>query len=696
MVQPMTQVTVEQALAIAIEHHMAGRLAEAEGIYRQILAQCPDCPDALHSLGVLAGQVGQLAVAIDLIGRAIAVSPAVADYHSNLGECYRRTGRWDGAIACFHRALALSPNNAEIYNSLGIALYATGQLDEAVLAYGRAVQLRPDHAAAHNNLGGALNDRGRRSQAIATLRRAIALQPDLADPYNNLGVALHATGRPDEALAAYRRAVELRPDQAVFQNNLGNVLRDHGRLDEAVAAYERSIELQPDLADPYSNLGIALKEQGRLDEALESFREAVARNPRFSTAASNFVSTLYYHPSYDAQAIVAVHREWDTQFAAPLTARVITHVNDRTPDRTLRIGFVSPDLRAHPVGRSLRCLFAHHDRRRTTFIAYCDVPAADPVTDELRALADSWHSIVGLNDQQVAERIRSDQIDILVDTTLHTAGNRLLVFARKPAPIQLTMLGGPTTTGLTAMDYRLTDALLDPPGTIDRDYTEQSIRLPHCYWCYQPPAAAPAVGELPATRNGFVTFGCLNRFDKVSRPALEVWIKILQALPGARLVIQSQPGRHVDALHAWLEPQGIARERVAVVRRVSEAEYLARYGDLDLSLDPFPYNGHTCTLDALWMGVPVVTLAGSTAVGRGGVSILSNVGLPELIASTPEQYVQLAVALASDLERLAGLRAGLRKLMQSSVVLNGAGFTADVEAVFRRIWQAWCGRAGSQ
>jgi protein O-GlcNAc transferase len=315
---------------------------------------------------------------------------------------------------------------------------------------------------------------------------------------------------------------------------------------------------------------------------------------------------------------------------------------------------------------------------------------ADAVTDRCRAHADVWRQVYGRSDEQVAHTIRQDRIDILVDLTMHMANNRLLVFARKPAPVQVTYLAYCGTTGLGTIDYRLTDPYLDPPGGSDADYSEQSIRLPHCFWIFQPPEEAPPVGALPALRTGFITFGCLNQFAKVSGPTLDLWVTILQRLPHSRLVLRSQPGGHLDRVRALFCAGGISADRVEFTGSVPRLSYLERYHDLDVCLDPFPYNGHTSTLDALWMGVPVITLAGRTGVGRGGVSILSNVGLPELIAHTPDQYVTIAAELADDRSRLARLRAELRRRMQSSPLVDGPRYAADVEGAFRAMWKHWC------
>jgi predicted O-linked N-acetylglucosamine transferase (SPINDLY family) len=653
-------VSPEQALQLALDQHRAGRLAEAEALYRQILAVDPDQPHALHLLGVLASQVGQPGAAIELIGRAIAVAPAMSEFHGNLGRVLWRNGRPAEAIEALGRVAALRPEDAAAHHDLGIALYQVGRLDEAISAFGRA----------------------------------IALQPDMVGAHANLGNALKAQGRLDEAIAAYNHAIALRPVVAELHSNLGLAFWQGGRLDEAVIAFNRAIALRPELAEAHGNLGNVYRDQGRHDEALSCFRKAIDLDPECVLTASNLLVTLHYHPDHDAQALLNAHHAWARRFAGPLAAQIRPHDNDRTPDRRLKVGLISPDLRAHPVGRSLLPWFAARDRGQIEIVCYSDVRCADAITRQLQALADRWHQTAGLSDAHLAEQIRSDRIDILVDPTLHTADNRMLVFARKPAPIQLTMLGPPTTTGLDTMDYRLTDPFLDPPGATEDDYTERSIRLPHCFWSYLPPDEneAPPVGALPARENGFVTFGCLNQFAKVSAPALELWIRILQVVPTARLLIQAHPGGYLDPVRTCLERGGITGDRVIFAANLPRHQYFQRYSMLDLSLDPFPYGGHTSTLDSLWMGVPVITLAGRTAMGRGCVSLLSNAGLPEFIARTPEEYVDLAVRWAGDLTALAALRATLRERLLASPMLDGRRFAADVEAIFRQVWAAWCCR----
>ena len=363
--------------------------------------------------------------------------------------------------------------------------------------------------------------------------------------------------------------------------------------------------------------------------------------------------TLHFDPDYDAQAILEAHRHWARLLAEPLAAirRLGLPDNDRAPGRRLRIGFVSPDFRDHPVGRLLLPLYTDHDRRQTEFIAYSDVRVADPVTAKLKALAGQWYYVAGLSTRSWPNG--SAPTGSTSSSIWPCTPRAIACWCRSQAsPVQV-MIGLPATTGLETMDARLTDPYLDPPGLSDGDYSERSVRLPHCFWCYQPGDDAPAVETLPALTNGFVTFGCLNQFAKVSRPSLLAWVKILQSLPGSRLVIHAPLGSHRDAVHRLFQDGGIVPDRVEFVARETRLAYLRRYQDLDLCLDPFPYNGGISTLDSLWMGVPVITLTGRTAVGRAGASILSNLGLPELIAETPEQYVAIAVELAADRERSA-------------------------------------------
>ncbi len=692
----MPELTIPQAFDLALRHHQAGRLQEAEQLYRQILTQQPGHADALHFLGVIAHQTGRHDTAVDLIRQAIALKPNYPEAYSNLGSALREKRQLAEATAACRQAIVLKADFFDAYYNLGHALRDQGQMDEAIAAWRQAIALEPGHPEAHNNLGGALRDRGQLDEAIAAWRQAIALEPGHPEAHNNLGGALRDRGQLDEAIAACRQAIALKPSFPEAHSNLGNALQEKGQLDEAVAAHRQVTVLSPSYAEGHNNLGIALKEKGLLDEAIAAFRQAIALKPNYVEAHSNLVYTLHFHPAYVAQALAAEHRCWNLRHAAPLKKFIRPHRNDRSPDRRLRIGYVSPDFREHPVGRFLLPLLAQHDHQRFEVVCYAQVPVPDAITQRLRSYTDGWRSIMGLSDIQAADLIRRDGIDILVDLTMHMGHNRMLLFARKPAPVQVTYLAYCSTTGLETIDYRLSDPYLDPPGGDESFYSEQTIRLPETYWCYQPSIAAAEAGPLPLLESAHITFGCLNNFAKVSEPALATWAALLRAIPNSQLLLHAHEGSHRQRLLARLEREGIKGKRVEFAGFMPAEKYFDLYRRIDIALDTFPYGGGTTTCDALWMGVPVVSLAGQTAVGRGGLSILSNVGLPELVARSPEQYVEIAAGLAGDLPRLSRLRGTLRERMARSPLMDGARFARHVEAAYRAMWRKWCAKEGGQ
>jgi predicted O-linked N-acetylglucosamine transferase (SPINDLY family) len=714
--------TLQQQLESGLSHHQAGRLAEAERIYRQIISQQPDHADALHLLGVLSGQEGRLDAAVEFMRRAIAICSTNAFYYSNLGNALADMGQFDEAIAACRQAIRLQPDDADAHNNLGNALKHKGQLEESIACYRQAIRLKPDHAEAHNNLGHALKDNGQLDEAIAFFRQAIRLKPDLAEAHRNLGTALKDKGQFDEAIAAYRQAIRLKVDYAVAYCNLGNALESKGQLeealachrqairlkpdlaeahyntgivlqrrhqlDEAIAAYRQAIRLKPDLAEAHSNLGNTLAARGDLDEAIASHQQAVRLKPDDARTHSNLIFTLQYHPGYDGKMIHEELRRWNRKHAEPLKKFIQPHTNNRDPDRRLRIGYVSPDFREQVVGQNLLPLLRQHDHRQMEIFCYADVVRPDRRTEELRRCADVWRSIVGLGDSQAADLIRQDRIDILVDLSLHGGNNRLVVFAQKPAPVQVTYLGYCGGTGMDAMDYRLSDPYLDPSDSDLSLYSERTIRLPETYWCYSVAGPTPDPSPPPGATIGYVTFGCLNNFAKVP-PSLDLWAEILRGAPRSRLIVHSHPGTHLDGVRERFAGKGISPDRLQFPSRQPWPEYMRTYGRIDIALDPFPWGGGITTCEALWMGVPVVSLVGRTAVGRGGASILANIGVPELVAQTPEQYVQIAAALARDLPRLAELRRTLRARMQASPLMDAPRFARNVEAAYRQMWRNW-------
>ena len=435
-----------------------------------------------------------------------------------------------------------------------------------------------------------------------------------------------------------------------------------------------------------------MKDVGELDESAACYRRALELKPDFAAAHSNLVYTLIFSPRYDAQALYEEHRRWDQQHAARLAKFIRAHLNNRSPYRRLKIGYVSPDFRNHCQAFFTVPLFSAHDHEQFEIVCYADVVRGDGITRQLRSCADAWRSIVGVDDEGVAQLIRQDEIDILVDLTMHMGRNRLLVFARKPAPVQVCWLAYPGTTGVSAMDYRITDRHLDPPGQYGQYYSEESIRLPDSFWCYDPLENQTAVNALPAAAKGHISFGCLNNFCKVNPVVLEIWAEVLSAVDRSRLTIMAAEGMHRRRVLDLLAERGVADDRVTFVAQQPRPQYLQTYHGIDIGLDTVPYNGHTTSLDSFWMGVPVVTLTGSTVVGRAGLCQLMNLGLPELIASGPAQFVRIAAELAEDLPRLSKLRATLRERMRASPLMDAPRFARNIEAAYREMWRRWCAR----
>ncbi|MGB8167957.1 MAG: tetratricopeptide repeat protein [Chthoniobacteraceae bacterium] len=620
----------QEAFKIAVDHHRAGRLAEAEALYRQLLDRQPAHPDGLHLLGLIALQGGRHQEAADFIRRAIDANPLEAAYYSNLG----------------------------------VALTALDRCEEA----------------------------------ISGLRRAIALKPDFAHAHYNLGKAFRAKGEFNEALAAYRAAVHFQPDLALAHNNIGVILHDRRLMDEAAAAYRRAIEFAPEFAEAHGNLANALKDRGMLDEAVVEYRRALELQPQNAAIGSNFIHALQYSPERHGAELAAELQAWNQRHAVPLRAAWRAHENRSDAERQLRVGYVSADFRYHAVGRTFVSTFEAHDRAQFEIVCYSAYAAVDEIGERFRRGADLWREIGTFSDGALADQIREDRIDILIDMSLHTAGNRLLVFARKPAPVQIAWLGYPGTTGLETMDYRITDLVLEPPGMDIVRGAEEPLRLPDAWCCYGAPATSPEVTPLPSGRAGHITFGSFNNVAKINERVLILWAEILRRNEGSRLLLLSTEDRQPEVAKLFHQ-HGIDAARIEFLayypspdspRGGRSDEFLRRYGRIDIALDPFPYNGLTTTCDALWMGVPVVALIGEFPLARLSFSVLSNLRLAELSAKSEEEYVEIATALARDLSRLAGLRATLRARMKASPLLDAARFTRNLEAAYRGVWRQWC------
>ncbi|MAF48900.1 MAG: tetratricopeptide repeat protein [Rhodospirillales bacterium] len=647
-----SQKLLEQGLSL----HQAGRLEDAERLYRQVLEQDADNQDALHFLGLIAHHRGAFDEAARLIAAAIEIDEPRATFHYNLAAARIEIGEPGGAIQSYRRVLELQPDHIEAAYSLGALLGQDGRAAEALQALDRALGQKPGYAEALAAKSAVLEQLGRSAEAVAAGRLAVAAGPNLAEAWTNLGTALAASGALQEAEQAHRRAVELKPDYATAHFNLGNLLNDLWRGPEARAQFRRALEL----------------------------------DPSDKSARGNHLMNLLYDTDVSEAQLFEEHRKWGLQAPAG-GKRAADFASRADPDRRLRVGYVSADFRTHSCAYFLQPLFANHDKGAVESFAYSSVRRADETTQRLEGLLDHWRPVAEIADAAVAELVAADGIDILVDLAGYSGGGRLGIFALKPAPVQISWLGYAATTGMAEIDYRFTDAIADPQGAADDLHSERLIRLAGGFHCYAPPATAPEVAPPPSLENGFVTFASFNNPSKLNRGVISVWASLLRAVPDARLLLK---GRGLDfepvraRILAAFGGQGIEASRIETMAWMPRQQNpIGVYARADIALDTFPYNGTTTTLEALWMGLPVVTLAGARHSGRVGASLLSHAGFADLIAADAESYVDIAASLAADSGRMSEFRGAARGALGASPLLDGPGFAGKIETAYRDVWR---------
>jgi predicted O-linked N-acetylglucosamine transferase (SPINDLY family) len=670
---------IEAKLDLGIEYHKSGQLEAAAACYQQVLQWQRNRADAWHLLGLIAYQQQQYETAIAQINRAIALNPDAPSFHNNLGSVYQKQQK----------------------------------LTEAIASHQKAIQLQPKYVEAHYNLAVAYQGQNKLASAIECYQKVVQIQPNYAQAYYNLGKVYEEQKEPQQALNCYQKAIQHQADYVEAYFCLANILMNQGYCTLAIDYFRQVLELDPDRASAHNNLASTFKDQGKITEAIAHFRQAIAADPAFAIAQSNLLFNLHYSDEYTPAAIYTEHQHWCDRNATPLAAEIPPHSNNPNPDRRLRIGYVSADFFTHSVSFFFEPLLAASDRQNFHITCYANNKQIDPTTQRLRQLADDWREIYPLNDAQLADLIRQDAIDILVDLSGHTKGNRLLTFARQPAPVQVSYIGYPNTTGLNTINYRIVDGWTDPEGQTEHLHTEQLIRLPHGFLCYKPPVDCPEVSSSPPicrTLKGAaaqtntasaiyiggdrITFGSFNKLAKISPKLINYWAQILKSVPNSRLLLKSRS--FIDSgtcnyLHALFQQQGIDPQRVELIGWISsKSEHLALYNQIDIALDTFPYNGTTTTCEAMWMGVPVITLAGETHVSRVGVSLLSSVGLNEYIAQSPQEYIQKAVDLANNREKLPQLRANLRGRMLASPLMDAGAIARSLEDAYRTMWRHWC------
>lgn len=608
----------------------------------------------------------------------------------------RSAGQTREAEALYRRLLAREPEQADALFELSVLLFETERYPESCQCLERLLAIQPNDPKLPalpvllTNLGEGYRRQGDLARAMAAFQRILTLAPDFPEAHQNLGIALMNAGRVEDARPHLERAVALAPDNPAFHVSLAWALLQQGCVATSIDHCRRAIELDPGHAPAHHHLGNALVELGDRAGAIASYRLAFKLDPTDRDAHSNLILVALTNPAYDARALLAEGRRWARLHAESLQSERRPHGNDKSPDRPLRIGYVSPDFRAHPVRQFLRPILAAHDQTAFEIYLFGSVDKPDAETDAYRSWAGArFRDIRHLDDVAAAKVIRQDRIDILVDLALHSAGGRLRVFACKPAPVQITWLGYAGTTGLDAMDYRITDPYVDPPGTDLSLYAEACLHLPETSWCYAALEPDLPVQRLPAIDAGLVTFGCQSSYRKVHPGVLSLWARLLRELPTSRLLLYAEEAGRPSMVRT-LSEAGVAPERVEFAGRVSRRAYLERYHRIDIGLDTFPFTGATTSLDALWMGVPVLTMTGGTSLHRAGVCLAMNLGLPELVASSEDDFVAKAIAMAHDLPGLARLRAELRPRLQASPLTDAPRFARHLESAFRSAWQRYC------
>lgn len=704
-----------------------GRLEEAEEAYRRAITLRPSYAVAWHNLGDVMLEQGNARDAIAAFekslslsppraitflrcgdarlaagaddeawqdyGKALHLSPTILPELTRRGDGLLARREWEAADIFFERLSALAPADLDVLLHRGQALFKRGRHEEAIGLFERVIEMAPDSAEAYNDLGVALLARKQVGEAISRLGTALRLRPEYAEAHNNLCTAYMEKEEWDKAIASCTHALAIRSDFADALGNMGSIHSLQRRFSEAVPWFQRALALAPRSAEIHNSYGIVLQQLGDSSGAVEHFREVIRNDSRNPDGPQNITFMVNYLDDLSPEEVFSQHRQWARRYESG-TARARRYSNIRNPEKKLRIGYVSPDLRGHPVASFFEPLLASHDRAAVEIYCYSDAKKPDAVTERLRGYDTHWRETRLLSNADFDDLVVSDSIDILVDLAGHTDNNRLQAFARRPAPVQVTYLGYCNTTGLHEMDYRLTDEWADPPGTTEQWHTEKLVRLRGGFLCYQPEKNSPPVGPLPALGNGHVTFGSFNNIMKISPSAIRAWSALLNAVPGSRLLLKSrliaEPVARERLVGAFVGA-GVSPDRLELSGFLAKLDHLDAYNRVDIALDPFPYNGTTTTCESLWMGVPVMVLGGEVHAGRVGVSLMSSLHLTDLIAANEQDYVDRCVRLASDMEALANLRRTLRERMSDSPLCAGARLSGAIEAAYRQMWRQWCG-----
>lgn len=658
--------------------------------FEQAIALQSDLADAYALRAITLLELQRLDAALACLDQFIALQPGAAQAYYYRGIALQQLHQLQGAVASYDQAITLEPALAQAWSNRGVALHALQQFDAAIASYDQAIAQQADYAEAHFNRGCALQALHRQIDAVAAYDRTIALQSNHAQAYCNRGNALKDLGQTAAAVASYDQAITLVPHYADAWLNRGIALGVLRKAEQAEECYRRALAIDPTLPEALHNLALSLLTRGDIPAATQGFRNALAAAPHRDDAHSGLLLCLSSDANVDAATLFEEHVRFGTQFEAPLRPHWKPHANIQAPDRRLHIGFVSGDLFSHAVATFIEPVLQVLSRSDAlTLHAYYNNTIFDSVNRRLQTYFHHWNEVKPLSNAALANKIRSDSIDILIDLSGHTGLNRLVTFAHKPAPIQATWIGFPGTTGLQSMDYFLADPHFLPHAEFAHQFTEKLVYLPGAA-VFQPFAEAPPVNALPALRNGYLTFGSFNKLKKFSPSVVTLWARVLQAHPRSRMVLGGMETNDHSTVAQWFANEGISDDRLQFFPVSGMPTYLGLHHQVDMCLDTFPYNGGTTTLHALWMGVPTLTLSGSTPPTRAGHSLLGHVNLPQCQARSHEEFVALSLAWADNLDGLAHVRASLRNRLSSSAFGQPQVISAALEQALRTMWQRWC------
>ncbi len=669
------------------------RHPEAAQQLRRALEANPDCVEARFELG-LALLLSQDALPAEEQFRGVlARSPDHLLALLNLGNALNSMGRFAEAAEFYQRSLDVGEPFPTGFNNLGKALQGLGRLDEAVAAYEKGLELEPESALLFANLSSVFEQMGSPERMTERCEATLARNPDSFEGQLNLCIAKRLEGKLDEALAAGKRATQLNVNSAAAHFQLGQTWHDKQRFHEAAICFENTLEADPGFSPAHNSLAGTLNGLGKLDEALRHWKQAIEISPDFDVAHSNRLLCMNYDAGCTREELAEAHRAWGRRVAnrPAKKAGVNPATTEERQAKRLRVGYVSADFRGHPVASFAEPIVTSHDPDRIEVTCYSCTPAEDEITARFKASAARWRDVKKLSDDALAQAIRDDEIDILIDLSGHTGGTRLGVFAQKPAPVQVTWIGYPNTTGLATMDWRITDAYADPPGLTESLHTEQLARMPKSFLCFQAPTGTPEPRPVPPNAEGYFTFGAFNNLIKIGPQGVAAWSRILLELPESRLLMKNASLAN-DRVRARVEgmfaAHGVSADRLQLMGRVSREAHFALFNQIGLHLDPFPYNGTATTFEASWMGVPTLTLAGDRHAARVGVSHNMNLGLPELIGESVDDYVGKAVEFGRDPTRLRDLKVGFRERLQASPLMDHAAATRALECIFHDMWRA--------